>query len=227
MVHTVLDNRIRQLQKAHDYEDNSAVRFSREEVRALLKCGAADQSTPRGLILRTFLLIALHTGSRVCEHHKLEVAQFKLGRGGKSGPEYYIIERRLDMNHRGGINALNEMSWSSKIWQNMKEDTTRFYLTPRRTAASSGPWFTRQPVGVNQFNVYVKELSGSVGLSYDNRSCHTFRRTIATWLYEPGWDTPTIMAVTKHKSHRNVLHDRHSHSWHQRCRGYPLDTNTS
>ena len=68
----VLDNRVKQLQRAHKYEDNSAIPFTREDIRALLK-SSADTSTPRGLILRTFILLALHTGRRVLEHHNLEV----------------------------------------------------------------------------------------------------------------------------------------------------------
>jgi len=140
----------------------------------------------------------------------------------KSNREFFLIEGRPDKNHRGGINDLNEKCWAGKIWQNTKSphycpvvtikqylllcpEHPRFYLTPRWEVPASGPWFTCQPVGVNQFNKYVKELCESAGLSLENRSVHSFRRTVATWLYEAGWDTPTIMSVTKHKSQRGAM----------------------
>ena len=95
-VRTILDNRIKQLQQSHDFDDNRAVPFTRQDLHALLKCSAADPSTPRGLILRTFLLIAMNTGKRISTHHDLLINDFELETDPESGREFYFITSRPD-----------------------------------------------------------------------------------------------------------------------------------
>jgi len=201
---TVLDSEIKRLQSVGAYSSHKSEGFSHEQVLAILQSDATDMSTSSGLLRRVFVLVSICTGLRASGH--------------------YGLKRSDDKSHRGGIKDVTERNWDGRIFSNpkarkycpvaviqayldlcpTKKKDQPFYLTPKtQYAETESSWYSSKRVGKNQFNQWVTTVCESAEIK-GRFTVHSFRRTVATWLYEDGWDTSSIRNVTRHKSEAGV-----------------------
>ena len=67
-------------------------------------------------------------------------------------------------------------------------------------------WYSKQPVGVNTINRYMKDIAANAGLgdSGKNVTNHSTRKTLVKELKKAGVDGRNIAAITGHKTEESL-----------------------
>jgi len=220
----IVDGRIKELQEEGQHVSRKSEGFSRREIYSIIKSPVCEPTTPTGLLNRVFSFIALYSGMRVSGHYSLMRSDLECQDNGNNRP-FYVLKGHLDKGHRGGLKDVNERNWDGRIFANSKSlsycpvatidlylslcpppngkiPNLPFYLAPKtKITQKDKVWYNRCRIGKNHFNVIVGRICESAGLDTSHRyTVHSFRRTVATWLHEDGWDPTAIMAVTRHRS---------------------------
>lgn len=76
-------------------------------------------------------------------------------------------------------------------------------LTPKKSSAAGGPWYTKQPVGVNTVGGMMKTISTKAALS-KIYTPHNIRPTVVADLHQAGFRLEQICKITGHKEAKTV-----------------------
>ncbi len=150
-----------------------------EEEAAIWRSGVLGDSSPQSLNYTVFFQTSQNFGTRGCqEHHQLCVEDLKFVRNHTTGETEYVEwvegitktrqggltkkERRVPqrMFATGGDRcpvAILEKLISKRPL--LLRSCGPLYLTPLQYFSGKDVWFSRQKVGVNKINAYVKEMT--------------------------------------------------------------------
>ena len=80
------------------------------------------------------------------------------------------------------------------------------YLTPLQNIKGKDTWFSKQRVGVNKINGYIKEMTCLAGLQKSNKryTNHSVRKTTVCKLQKAGFSNDKIASLTGHKSEQTL-----------------------
>ncbi|KAI8496541.1 hypothetical protein Bbelb_258400 [Branchiostoma belcheri] len=187
-----------------------------EDENCLWEKGAISTKTSQGLSYGVFFYNCKIFGLRgMDEHQRLMMDQYKFGTDNNG--RYVEYTGRVSKNVQGGLqqrqvdvktikqhaspaNPRCVVNLFEQYFRHLPEKSGRFYRRP--LAKSEFPKFSIQPVGVNKLSTYMKSMCIAAGISLDGRRItnHSGKVTLATQMWEDGFDEQTIMSRTGHRS---------------------------
>lgn len=193
-----------------------------EEEELMWQKNVLGSDNPQTLSDTIFYLIGLNFAFRaVADHRALRispVSQLSL-QIDENGQEYLMYKEEVSKANQGGIQhrkikpktvrayANDENPercivriyklYVSKLPDDLPDDA--FYFRPHPNYDESGPWFTRQVIGVAKLGQIVKEMCVKAGIK-GHRTNHSLRATAATRLYDQEFDEQLVCETTGHRS---------------------------
>ena len=197
-----------------------------EEEEAMWQSGVLGYSTPQSLNFTVFFQTSQHFGTRGCqEHHQICIEDLKFVRNPTTGePEYVEWVEGITKTRQGGLVkkerrvpqrmfATGEdrcpvamlMKLISKRPESLRSSGP-LYLTPLQNIKGKDTWFSKQRVGVNKINGYIKEMTYLAGLQKSNKryTNHSVRKTTVRKLQKAGFSNDKIASITGHKSEQTL-----------------------
>lgn len=234
---SVLDNKIRELQRSGDHVVSHTV-LSRDEVIYLFQSESLSTETAIGLQARLVFAIGILTAMRPTALWTLSTSQFsrrcfdgkecivisgavgatngssKTHRGGwKSVGEKLLEVVVYNETYHGSINFFELLDFYLKLWEELDPATDRFFLTVNLLATNPRDFFKRTPVGRNKFMKIVKDVCAREGIQGSGSrnwvTTHGLRGTLATILFGAGHADSSVALRTGHRDPTSLKSYQH------------------
>ena len=203
--------------------------LTENEEERLWQCGVLGTSNPTSLNYTVFLLFSQHLGTRGRqEHHQIRIEDLKAVRDATTGHISHVewVEGPTK-TRQGGLNKRPRpvvqklmrtggprcpvSCFEILISKRPAELQTcgPLYLSPLRRErdwCKANVWFSRQAVGVNVINQFMKSMAKEAGLDITakNFTNHSVRKSTVRKLKKAGASSREIMAITGHKNEQSL-----------------------
>ena len=181
--------------------------------------------TAESLNYTVYYTVSQQFGTRGCqEHHQIRIEDLKWVRDPDTGCTIYTEwTEGITKTRKGGLQkaerTLKQRMFATGgprcpvgIMEAMiakrpdeLKSTGPLYLRPL-PQPKGAVWYTKQPVGVNTINRYMKDIAEKAGLgdSGKNITNHSTRKTLVKKLKKAGVDGRNIAAITGHKTEERL-----------------------